>query len=300
MNRRPDDPPQSSGRPPSIRRRIAVATWRPSKDGRIFTRVQIDATPILRYVDNARERTDVHVTITHVIGAALGRAICAVPEARGRVVLGRIRELETCDVSFAVDIADGDDLAPVKVKNADQKSPLDIAGELAPGSRDLRAGEAQEYRRSTSILRRLPWWADRPTIAAAGFLVGGLGVPALGQPGFPLGAAFITNVGTLGLDEAFAAPVPFARVPLYLSIGAVRDAAVVVDGVVAVRPQIVLGATADHRLIDGAHAGQIAAVMRELLADPARLDEPWAGRSSDRAAKRAPLLDAVRRGASRS
>ncbi len=230
---------------------------------------------MLRYVDETRERTDVHVTVTHVVGAALGRAICAVPEVRGRVVLGRIRQLDTCDVSFAVDIADGDDLAPVKVKDADQKSPLDIAGELAPGSRDLRAGEGQEYMRSTSILRRLPWWADRVTIAGAGFLIGGLGVPALGQPGLPLGAAFITNVGTLGLDEAFAAPVPFARAPLYLSIGAVRDAAVVVDGAVVVRPQIVLGATADHRLIDGAHAGQIAAVMRELLADPARLDKPW-------------------------
>ncbi len=263
------------GAPPSVRRRVAVASWRPSRDGRIYTRVEIDATAMLRYVEQTRQRTGVHVTVTHVIGAAVGRAICAVPEVRARVVLGRIRQFETCDVAFAVDIAGGEDLAPVKVRNADQKTPVDIARELSPGSGQLRSGDARGHARSSSIFGRLPWWADRPALATAGLLIGGFGIGVLGQQGFPLGAAFVTNVGTLGLDEAFAAPLPFARVPLYLSVGAVRDAAVVVEGAVAVRPQVVLGATADHRLIDGAHAGQIALVIRELLADPERLDEPW-------------------------
>jgi tetrahydrodipicolinate N-succinyltransferase len=68
--------------------------------------------------------------------------------------------------------------------------------------------------------------------------------------------------------------VPFARVPLYISIGAVRDEPVAVDGAVVVRPRVVVGATADHRLVDGAHAGRIAGVVRELLADPYRLDGP--------------------------
>jgi pyruvate dehydrogenase E2 component (dihydrolipoamide acetyltransferase) len=61
-------------------------------------------------------------------------------------------------------------------------------------------------------------------------------------------------------------------VPLYLAVGAVRDAAVVVDGEVTVRPQLVLVATADHRLVDGAHAGRIATSLRHSLADPTRLD----------------------------
>jgi pyruvate dehydrogenase E2 component (dihydrolipoamide acetyltransferase) len=68
--------------------------------------------------------------------------------------------------------------------------------------------------------------------------------------------------------------VPFARVPLYLAVGAVQDAVVAVDGKVVVRPQVVLGATADHRLIDGAHAGRIAQIIRDLLADPRQLDVP--------------------------
>ncbi|MBA3265024.1 MAG: 2-oxo acid dehydrogenase subunit E2, partial [Nocardioidaceae bacterium] len=63
--------------------------------------------------------------------------------------------------------------------------------------------------------------------------------------------------------------------PIYLAVGAVRDAPVVVDGSVVVRPQLVLVATGDHRIVDGAQAGRITTVLRELLAEPARLDTPW-------------------------
>lgn len=266
----------------SVRRQIAVASWRAPKDGRIYARFAVDASPILRYVEETRASTGQYVTLTHVVGAALGRAICAVPEVRARVVFGRIRPFETCDVGFAVDIGAGSDLAPVKVRNADQKSPPEIAQELVRGSERLRAGRAAGHKRSSAIVRALPWWTHRPTLAIASVLLGGVGVPALGQPAFPLGAAFLTNVGTFDLDEAFTSPVPFARVPLYLTVGAVREAATAVDGQVAVRPQIVIGATADHRLIDGAHAGRVSAAMREFLAEPEQLDRPWAHTESGR------------------
>ena len=102
----------------------------------------------------------------------------------------------------------------------------------------------------------------------------GPGWRAFGQPGFPLGAAFVSNVGSLGLDEAFLAPLPFARTPVYLAIGALQERAVVVDGAVVARPVLVLVATADHRVVDGAHAGAMATILRELLAAPERLDQP--------------------------
>lgn len=257
------------------RRRIAVATWRPSREGRIYSRSAVDTTAIQSYLEQTRARTGEHVTITHVVGAAVGRAMRAVPEVRARVVFGQIREFATCDVGFAVDIAGGADLAPVKVSNVDEKSPVEVARELTPAVARLQVGEDPGYSRSSSIVRLLPWWSLRPMVAAVGVLVGGLGVGALGQKGSPLGSAFVSNVGTLGLDEAFLAPLPFARTPIYVAIGTVQDAAMVVDGQVVVRPQVVIVATADHRLVDGFHAGQVAIVLRRLLADPWQLDVPW-------------------------
>lgn len=256
----------------STRRRIAVATWRPSRDGRIYTRQAIDAAPMLHYVDRARVRTGEPVTITHVVGAAVGRVLRAEPEISARVVFGRIRPYPTCDVGFAVDIADGRDLAPVTVREADRKTPVDIAREVAAGALRLRSGDERHHRRSSRLAHLTPTFLIRPVIAVTGLLVGGLGVGAFGQPAFPLGGAFISNVGTLGLTEALLAPLPFARVPLYLAVGAVHDAAAAVDGEVVVRQEVVLTATADHRLIDGVQAGRIATMLRSLLADPDVLD----------------------------
>jgi pyruvate/2-oxoglutarate dehydrogenase complex dihydrolipoamide acyltransferase (E2) component len=261
-----------SRRSSSVRRRIAVATWSPSRDGRIFTRVTIDAGPMLAYVSDTRAATGVPVTMLHVVGAAVGRVLRAEPDVRARVVLGRIRPYPTCDVAFAVDIAGGDDLAPFTVREADTKSPLDIGRELASGADRLRGGTEHHHRRSSRITEWIPTMMMSPMLALTGFLVGGLGIGAFGQPAFPLGGALVSNVGSLGLTEAFLAPVPFARVPLYLSVGRVQDGVHVRDGSVAVRQEVVICATADHRLIDGAHAGRIATMLTDLLSDPTRLD----------------------------
>ena len=261
--------PRASGR-----RRLALASFHASHDGRIYTRLSLDATPVLNYVSRTRARTGVHVTLTHVVAAALGRALREVPEVRARVVLGRAVPLESCDISFTVDVDAGADLAPVRVEAADEKTPAQIAELLRPAVERVRANQDPAHRRSAWWVRRFPWWALRPALAVAGFVLSGLGRAAFGQTAFPLGAALISNVGPLGLDEAFLSPLPMARCPLYLAIGAVRDAPMVVDGELAVRPQMVLVATGDHRIIDGAHAGRLVAILRELLADPDRLDLP--------------------------
>ena len=259
----------------SGRRRLAIASFHASHDGRLYTRLPIDATAVLAYVERTRARTGVHVTLTHVVAAALGRALREVPEVRARIVLGRAVPLESCDISFTVDVDGGADLAPVRVAAADEKTPAQIAAIVRPAVERVRGNTDQAHRRSTWWVRKFPWWALRPALAVAGFILSGLGKAAFGQSAFPLGAALISNVGPLGLDEAFLAPMPMARCPLYLAIGAVRDAPMVVDGELTVRPQMVLVATGDHRLVDGAHAGKLVAVLRELLADPSRLDVPW-------------------------
>ncbi len=266
MSRRP------SGR--SVRRKIAVATWRAPVEGRIHARTEVDVTAALAHVEHLRGTTGVRVTLTHLVGAALGRALRAVPEARYRIVLGRLVPVEDCTVAFAVDIENGQDLGPVRVEHADRLTTAEIAARVEASAGSLRGDEDRHHRRTGSLVRIAPWWVMRPVMSTASLLVGGLGVPAFGQPGRPLGTGFVSNVGTLGLDEAYLAPAPFARTPVYLAVGAVRERPVAVDGQVVVRPTTVLVATADHRIIDGAHAGRLQQIVVDLLTDPARLDVP--------------------------
>lgn len=256
----------------SVRRKIAAATWRPSRDGRIYARLEVDVSPALAYAERVEQDSGVAVTVTHVVGAGVARMMRLVPEFRSRMSFGRLVELEHCDIAFAVDIDGGADLAPIKIRQADTLSPVEIALALQQGAERLRQGRDDAYRRTSALVRLAPSWAMRPVLSAAGVISGGLGRPSFGQPGFPLGTAFISNVGSLGLDEAFLAPLPFARTPVYLAIGAMRDRALVVDGEIVVRPTVVLVATADHRLGDGAQAGQMVSELKRLMADPSLMD----------------------------
>lgn len=259
---------------PSVRRKIAVATWRAPREGRLHARMAVDATAVLDYCRSRRAEHGVQVTPGLVVGMAFARGVLEVPEFLNRVVFGRIVPFPSQDVAFAVDIGDGDDLAPTKVRDVDGKTVVDVARELEAGAARLRARQDSDYETTSGIARAVPWFALRPMLSAASLLNGGIGVRAFGQPAHPLGSLFVTNIGSFGLDEGYVAPVPLARVPLYVCVGAVSDAPMAVDGQVVVRPQVVMTATADHRLVDGAHAARLARFVRAALADPEVLEAP--------------------------
>ena len=260
-------------RRPSVRRKIAVATWRASKEGRLYARMAVDATEVLAYCAAQRAASGVPVSPAAVVGLAFQRAVEQVPAFHHRVVFGRIVPFTSYDVAFAVDIEGGDDLAPTKVRAADSKSIVEVSAELAAGAQRLRARADRDFQTTNGIARLVPWFLLRPLLALASVLNGGIGVRAFGQPAHPLGSLFVTNIGSFGLDEGYVAPVPLARVPLYICVGAVSDAAMVVGGEVVARPQIVITATADHRLVDGAHAAKLARIVRRLLAEPCQIDD---------------------------
>ena len=186
--------------------------------------MEVDVTAALAYLERVRAESGERVTITHVVGAALGRAIREVPEIRARIVMGRLVDLDTCDIGFAVDIEQGSDLAPVKVLG---RRPAEPARGGPRRGRPAPAGSAPTRTSPTAAARAscgwAPSWAMRPALGFASLVAGGLGRSALGQPGFPLGTAFVSNVGSLGLDEAFLAPLPFARTPVYLAVGAIQS-----------------------------------------------------------------------------
>lgn len=212
------------------------------------------------------------MTPTHVVGRAIALGVRQIPAFNHRVLRGRVVPRDGIDVGFAVDISSGADLAPLVVRGADRCTTTQIAEQVRERASTVRDGEDRDFTRSNSWARIAPWWVLPTILGFVGAWNGGLGRRAFGQPGFPLGSVFVSNVGSLGLDEGWLAPVPFARVPLYFGIGAIRDAAMVEDGQVVVRPRVVLTATADHRVVDGAHAAQMAQWLRTALADPASMD----------------------------
>jgi pyruvate/2-oxoglutarate dehydrogenase complex dihydrolipoamide acyltransferase (E2) component len=258
----------------SVRRKLAIASWRGPREPNIYGKLELDATEALAYLAAVRERTAEKVTLTHLVGRATAAALAAEPTLNGRIRLGRFVASDRVAVAFLVSMPDGSDLARAKVDDADRKDVVTIAAELRERSERLRSGTDDDWEKSKRIVRALPTWLLRPVVWSTGWFTAslGFGAPSVGLESRPFGSAIVTSVGMFGLDEAWVPPTPFARVPLYVLIGAVRERPVVVDGAVATRPMLTVTATIDHRFIDGFQAATLARSFRRSFEDPWSLD----------------------------
>lgn len=252
----------------TTRRKLAIATWAPPAEGNILGKITLDVTEAKRYIAAVREATGQKVTITHLVGKAAGNALAEAPTLNGKILFGRFIPFDTVDVTFLV-AADGD-LGKSKITEVDQKEVATIAEELRAHAKKIRKGEDDAFEKSKGAIKLMPMFILRPMLKFTGWLSGALGVnfKALGAERHAFGSCIITSVGMLGFDEGYAPFTPFARVPLLLLVGAIRDRPVVIDGEVEVRPMVTITATVDHRFIDGAQLGVLAQEFRRVIEDP--------------------------------
>lgn len=259
----------------STRRKLAISTWGPPREGNIYGKLTVDATELVRYIDHAREITGEKITITHMVGRAVALALAKAPSLNGRILMGTYLPHPWVNITYLVALEDGADLAKAKVDNADQKTVVDIARELRQLAERLRQGKDEEFEKSKGILRLLPTWLIRPVLWFTGWLTSSLGIsaPALGLSAYPFGSCIVTSVGMFGLDEGYAPHTPFARVPVLVLVGALKDTPTVVDGQITIRKQLTLTATIDHRFLDGFQGAILAKTVRSVLENPWSLSD---------------------------
>ncbi len=258
----------------STRRKLAISTWSSPSEGNIYGKLTIDMRGTLAYLQYLRDVKGEKVSITHLVGRAAGLALKAAPDINGRIFFGKYIPHETVDLAFLVALPDGADLAKFKVCNIDQKSSIEIARELTEGALALRKGTNTDFQKSTQVLKYLPTWLIRPLLWATGYITGAMGIALkpFGLERFPFGVCIVTSVGMLGIDEGYAPPTPFARVPIYLVVTRVKERPVVDNGQIVIRPELDLMATIDHRFMDGFQGAFLAKSIRQYLESPWTMD----------------------------
>lgn len=95
-----------------------------------------------------------------------------------------------------------------------------------------------------------------------------LSCPALGMSKDRFGSAMITNVGALGIENAFIPLSPYSRCPLLIGIGKPRKAAVVEGDAVVAADVVTLTLTFDHRHADGAHGSHLIRRFKKIFLNP--------------------------------
>jgi pyruvate/2-oxoglutarate dehydrogenase complex dihydrolipoamide acyltransferase (E2) component len=249
---------------------MAVHAWSAPRDPTVYGIIDIDATRLLEFVERVRAESGVKVTLTHVVGKAVGLAIAERPEVNAIIRRGRIYVRDTVDVFFQVAFDGGEELAGCKVGRIDQKSVIEVAEELAARARRIREKKDDPTQQSARLLARLP-----PALTKLAMQLGerltydfDLDLSWAGMPYDAFGSVMVTNVGGFGLTVGQAPLFPPSRTPIVLTVGAVRDAPLAISGRVEVRPVLTIGASFDHRVADGYQAGRMAKRFREVLENP--------------------------------
>ena len=159
--------------------------------------------------------------------AATARALKDNPKANAHLIGDEVRILDEINVGVAMAVSEGL-LVPV-IKNADEKSLLEIAQNIRDLARKAKAN-------SLSI--------DEMTN----------------------GTFSITNLNSYGIDT-FNPLLNPPEIGI-LGVGTIKDTPVVIDGEILVRSIANLSLSFDHRAWDGAPAAEVIQSIARLLSDP--------------------------------
>ena len=255
-------------------RKIAIGTWATTYDPQVYGTLSVRMEPALAYIERFREVTGRRLTVTHMMTKAVALALEKMPDANALLRFARVYRRDDVSIFLQVAMEDPEtgkpDLSGTTLHKVDEMGLIEIIEAVETNVAAVRARKDMALEKSRSTFAEMPGWMVYRVLNFLSFLLYtlNLDLTALGLPKDGFGSVMITNIGSLGLDQAYVPLVPWSRVPMIVCVGKVADEAVVEDGKLVAGKMMRLSATFDHRFIDGAHAAVLSKSIKETFADP--------------------------------
>lgn len=255
-------------------RKIAIGTWSTTYDPSVYGTLKLRADKALAYLEEFRRRTGKRITISHMMAKAVALVLADMPDANAILRFNRIYLRDDIGVFFQVAMEDAKtgevDLSGATIFEAHKKSMEEIVDEFQARVDKVKAGKDKELEGTRSTFKMIPYFMLNWLLRSLSFLLYTLNLDMrwAGVPRDAFGSAMVTNIGSLGLEEAYVPLVPYSRVPLLVAVGAIQDEAVVDDGKIVVGKVLRCFATFDHRVLDGMHAARMSKTLKKIFEDP--------------------------------
>lgn len=255
-------------------RKIAIGTWTTTYDPSVYGTMVLRMEEALRYQAAFRAATGKRLTITHMMAKAAAAVFESMPDANAILRFNRIYLRKRIGIFFQVvsqDPQTGEiDLSGTLIRDPETKTLSEVVDEFTERVAKVRARKDEELENTRSMFRRVPYFLLNRLLRFLSFLSFTLNLDLrfMGVPKDAFGSAMITNIGSLGLAQAYVPLVPYSRVPLQVAMGAIEDAPVVDDGQLAVGKVMQVCATFDHRILDGSHTAHMAKTLRAWMEHP--------------------------------
>ncbi len=254
-------------------RRLAIGSWKAPRDPSAYAALELRMERALAYMERHRTRSGQRLTVTHLVAKAAADALRRYPDAnvllRWNRPWGR-KHVGVCVLVVQPEHLGRVDLTTANLHDADALALPDLAAALEARVQQVRERRDKVIERGKRRSYRIPGMLLGLALRLLGFVWYTLNLDLrwVGMPRDPFGSVAITNVGSLGLERAFVAMVPYTRVPLVLAPGAVREEAVLEGGRVVPGKVMTLTCTHDMRLIDPELAARVLKHMGAALEDP--------------------------------
>ncbi len=255
-------------------RKISLGTWRPNGDSQVYCELRFNAEPALKKMAELNKTSAKKITMTHFMGKVMGRVLKEIPDLNSIVRWSNIYPRRDVDIFFHV-VYEETELSGYVIRNIDQKSFSEIAGDLTKSASVIKSGDDESFKQIKNSWNNIPSIMARGVLDLIGFICYQLNVniKGMGVPRDCFGSMMITNIGSLGFSQAFVPLSPYTHTPLILAIGKTEKRPVCDDaGNVVVQEQVSLCFTFDHRVMDGARGAKMAKLIEHFMKNPDLLD----------------------------
>ena len=226
------------------------------------------------FVADARAaHPELHPTLFHVVLWALARMFDRHPRLNRFVAGGRLYDRDGVWVSFTVksELTEAGTLLEVKHRFDPGQSFPELVASLQDAVAAARGGAKGAADRELDLFLHLPPVLRRTVVRAASIGNRWNLLPRAFIEGDPFFAsAFVTNLGSVGLDAAFHHLYEYGTIPIFGTFGATTESVVVEGGRPVVARTASMKFTFDERVEDGLYAANALSDFKAAFEDPAQ------------------------------
>lgn len=233
-------------------------------------RLRVDETE--RYVAAVRDaHPELHPTLFHVVLWALAQMFYRHPRVNRFVAGGRLYQRDDITIAFTVksELSDEGTLLEVKHRFDPTQPFADLVADLQRSVTASRTGQQGLADRELALFLHAPPSVRRGIVRVANAANALNLLPRTFIDGDPFFAsAFVTNLGSVGLDSAYHHLYEYGTIPIFGALGRVHETVEVVDGRPAVARTASMKFTYDERVEDGLYAAHALADFQHLVEHP--------------------------------
>lgn len=243
-------------------------------EAQVFFELDVDAAHLKPFLEEARRKTGLKLTLLHLAIGAVARVLAERPRLNRFVSAGRLYQRRGIWISFSAKTQKSDEGALVALKRqVDPAWDLMKIFEVTDGMvADTRGGKKSQSDKEVALALMLPAFLTKLVVAFLRALDRFGLMPRAMIDSDPLfSSMFIANLGSIGMDAPFHHLYEWGNIPLFMSIGQERQEVTVDDeGRPHKRNIIPLRFTFDERVEDALYCLKGLQLLKDIIENPAR------------------------------